>query len=283
MLRQACFVWLMMVCCSFVSTWVKAGDPNDGEGSQDPALFTRMPGFFIYSYQDIDFDRFEFTVGENKTQVIEGRHMAVTYYANEGVTIPSGLQVTRNYLNAASKVGGQKVFEFEDGGAQYMTLKVVQPGAETWVLVQAASNGMYNIDLIERKLMDQDVTANAESMAGSIRETGKAAIYGIYFDTGKADLKPESESALKEISKLLKSNAGLKLYVVGHTDNVGSFDGNMVLSRNRAGAVCQALIGRFGVESNRLLPYGDGPTAPVASNQTEPGRAKNRRVELVEQ
>ena len=131
--------------------------------------------------------------------------------------------------------------------------------------------------------MNQDVVADASSMDKSIRETGKAALYGIWFDTGKSELKPASEEALKEISKLLKNNSALKIYVVGHTDNVGTLESNMKLSQDRAAAVVNALTVTYGIAAARLKACGDGPTAPVATNDTEAGRALNRRVELVKQ
>ena len=96
-------------------------------------------------------------------------------------------------------------------------------------------------------------------------------------------LKTESDAALKEVSKLLSSDPGLKLLVVGHTDSVGVLEANMKLSQARAEAVVQALVRNYGVAGTRLKAQGAGPIAPVATNRTEEGRAKNRRVELVEQ
>jgi outer membrane protein OmpA-like peptidoglycan-associated protein len=96
-------------------------------------------------------------------------------------------------------------------------------------------------------------------------------------------IKPESEAALEEIAKLLKADAGLKVNIVGHTDSVGGTDPNMKLSQDRANAVMQALAGKYGITATRLKAYGIGPLAPVASNDTEDGRSKNRRVELVKQ
>jgi OOP family OmpA-OmpF porin len=84
------------------------------------------------------------------------------------------------------------------------------------------------------------------------------------------------------VARLLKADAGLKVFVVGHTDNAGALEGNMKLSQDRAQAVVQALV-RSGIDAARLRAYGDGPYAPVTSNDTEAGRAKNRRVELVKQ
>jgi OmpA-OmpF porin, OOP family len=131
--------------------------------------------------------------------------------------------------------------------------------------------------------MKQEVVANAAVMGNDINATGHVAIYGIYFDTGRSEIKPESDAALLEIAKLLKNKAALKLYVVGHTDSVGSFDANMKLSKDGADAVAKALSRKHGIAAARLKPYGVASLSPVASNDTEDGKAKNRRVELVKQ
>jgi outer membrane protein OmpA-like peptidoglycan-associated protein len=104
---------------------------------------------------------------------------------------------------------------------------------------------------------------------------------GIFFDFGKSDIKPESAPALQEIAKLLKAEADIKVWVVGHTDYIGSAETNAALSSARAAAVVKALVQDHGLDGKRLSSYGNGPYAPVATNATEEGRAKNRRVELV--
>jgi outer membrane protein OmpA-like peptidoglycan-associated protein len=107
-------------------------------------------------------------------------------------------------------------------------------------------------------------------------------VYGILFDSGKADIKPESAQAIGEIAKLLENDTGLELYVVGHTDNVGSVEANLKLSDRRALAVTKALI-EHGIAAARLRAFGCAQFAPIASNDKEEGRSKNRRVELVKQ
>ena len=131
--------------------------------------------------------------------------------------------------------------------------------------------------------MAQEVVADAESLANDISSSGHASVYGIQFDFNKATIKSESEPTLKEIAKLLEQNPKLNLYVVGHTDSVGQIDYNMQLSDARAEAVVRALTTKYGVSQNRLDPHGVGPLAPVASNESEAGRALNRRVELVKE
>ena len=253
---------------------------QDLEGSKDPVLFNRMPGYHIYRYDDVEFDKYEFKVSDSKTQIVEGHHLFIMYDVNSNVQAPSPLQIGRNYINAVKKIGGQLVYEYQDPGED-VVLKVIKSGMEIWAYVSANGSGTYGIHLIEKHAMNQDIVADANSMASSIRESGKIALYGIYFDTGKSILKPESTPTLQEISKLIKADPNLKLYVVGHTDNTGSLEPNMKLSWDRATAVVNALVTQYAVTATRLTACGDGPTAPVASNDNEEGRAKNRRVELV--
>lgn len=253
---------------------------EDAEGSKDSPLFTRMPGYHIYRYDDLQFDKYEFKVSNSKTQFVEGHHLFIYYDLNNNVTPPSPLQVGRNYINAIKKIGGQLVLEWDDAG-ENVVLKVAKNGVETWAHIYASANGTYTIHLIEKQAMNQDVVADANSLMSSIKETGKVAVYGIYFDTGKSTLKPESDPTLQEVTKLLKSNPDLKLYVVGHTDNVGVYETNLKLSVERALAVVNVLVSKYSVNAARLTACGDGPTSPVATNDTEEGKALNRRVELV--
>jgi outer membrane protein OmpA-like peptidoglycan-associated protein len=119
-------------------------------------------------------------------------------------------------------------------------------------------------------------------MKQAIHDSGKVALYGLYFDTDKDTVKAESQPTLAEIAKLLKSEPSLRLHVVGHTDNQGKLDYNLDLSHRRAVSVVGELTRMFGVTANRLDAFGCGVYSPVASNESEEGRAKNRRVELVQ-
>jgi OmpA-OmpF porin, OOP family len=136
--------------------------------------------------------------------------------------------------------------------------------------------------ILERTAREQRmVTLKAEEMQSAIAATGRVALYGIYFDTDKTEISPESRPALEQIARLLKENSGLKVLIVGHTDNVGAFDYNLDLSRRRAEAVVSALKTAYGIDGARMRPAGVGMLAPIAPNDAEEGRAKNRRVELV--
>jgi len=265
------------------SLTLAASDPNDTPGSKDPDVFSRMPGFQISSYEALEFDRYEFKTGSSKTEIVEGRRTFLAYTAKENITHPSGLQVIRNYVNAAKALGGGQVYAYLDGGTQYSTIRIIKGDSEVWAEVSGANNGMYNVQLVTKQLMRQDVVANADALSKGIKETGRVAVYGIYFDTAKADLKPASDPALAEIVKMLKADANLKVYVVGHTDNAGQFASNVKLSQDRAASVVNALVSKHGIIAARLTAFGAGPTSPIASNKTNEGKAKNRRVELVGQ
>ncbi|WP_242112405.1 OmpA family protein [Luteimonas aquatica] len=123
-------------------------------------------------------------------------------------------------------------------------------------------------------------TASAEEMASAIASTGNISVYGILFDFDKSDIKPESRPQLDQISQLLKDDAALKVAVIGHTDNKGTPAYNLALSQRRAEAVVHTLNRDYGIAGDRLRPQGKGDTEPVASNDSDAGRARNRRVEL---
>ncbi len=169
-----------------------------------------------------------------------------------------------------------------DGGEVY--IMVFSAMQENSADMAAGKRVATFVEIIETKVMERGmVSINAEAMSKGLATEGKIAIYGLYFDTDKADIKPESKPQLDEMAKLLKSNPKLKVYIVGHTDNQGALDYNRSLSQRRADSVVKALVTQYGIEQTRMGGYGVANLSPVASNATDAGRAKNRRVELVEQ
>lgn len=268
-------IWLVLFA---VSVGFAQGEA-DAKGSLDHPLFTRMPGYYISSYEVMEFDKYTSPYLSGQDENWEGRVTKLGYSIKSNAKPASMLQIGRNYENALNKIGA-KILVNE---GRVIEGKIAKDGGLTYVHVEAFNEGReYSVVVVEKGAMKQDVVADAAALGASIAATGKAAVYGIYFDTGKSIVKPESAPALDEITKLLKQNSGLALYVVGHTDCVGALDYNLQLSADRAVAVTKALIAR-GIAASRLKGAGVGPYCPVASNRTEEGKAKNRRVELVEQ
>lgn len=177
---------------------------------------------------------------------------------------------------------------------RFFSAKVPQSDGDAYVTVQTFSliddlyckelNGrtVALVHVLEPKARDKKmVVVEAAKMADSLSTTGSISLYGIYFDTDKASIKPESDPTLQEIAKLLASEPKLAVIVVGHTDSQGAFDYNIDLSSRRAIAVKAALTSKYGIDTGRLTAAGAGMMAPVASNDNDEGRAKNRRVVLV--
>lgn len=177
---------------------------------------------------------------------------------------------------------------------RYFTARVPQEAGDAYVTVQTYTliddlyckelNGrtIAVVQVLEPKGRDKKmVVVEAAKMEESLTTTGSISLYGIYFDTDKADLKPESAPTLKEIATLLGNDPNMAVLVVGHTDNQGSFDYNLDLSSRRAQAVKATLASEYGIDPKRLTAAGAGMMAPIATNDTDDGRAKNRRVVLV--
>ncbi|MBK8093743.1 MAG: OmpA family protein [Verrucomicrobiaceae bacterium] len=250
---------------------------------------------------------------------LEGKVTKVTYISNDPNR--TALEVFRNYQSELAAGGWETLwtgtgeelsagkgilfrslfadrpggtFALSHPGAQYLAAK--KGSAHLALFVANFKAGTVNpkslqpkagvpviaIDLIESKDMEEKmVLVKAEEMASGIIQQGVVNLYGFHFDTASATLKPESDATLDEVAKLLKSDPALRLLVVGHTDIVGKFEGNIELSKNRAAAVVSALTQRLPAAATRLTPCGVGYQCPIASNGSEEGRAKNRRVALV--
>jgi len=271
---------LMGVGIIVLATGVFAQQP-DWAGCKDHPLFpTRMPEYRIEDCKVENYGVYEFQSVKGPKTPVEGKFTFLTYaFTGQRGTEPSGLAVVRNYENAIRKVGGTIL---QSDPQRWVNGKIVKDGQEVWVEVLKGNSKIW-LRIVEKKEMEQTIVADAAAFGNDIRATGHAAVYGIQFDTGKSTIKPESAQTIGEVAKMLKADATLKIHVVGHTDNVGDINANIKLSQDRGEAVLQALVRDHGIAAARLRSYGCGQFAPVASNDTEEGRAKNRRVELVKQ
>ena len=258
-----------------------AAQVGDYKDCKDHPLFpTRMPDYRIADCKIEDFGFYEFYVTKGPKIPVEGKFTYIAYiYTGEATKEPSALAVVRNYENAIKKAGGTIL---QSVPTWWVNGKIVKGDQEVWVQAEKG-NGRIWLRIVEKKEMEQFVEADAAALGNDIRLQGHAAVYGILFDTGKSTIKPESAQAIGEVAKMLAADAALKIHVVGHTDNVGDVNANVKLSLERGEAVLQALVRDHGIAASRLRSYGCGQFAPVASNDSEEGRAKNRRVELVKQ
>jgi len=269
---------MILIVCFLLSAVIYSQE--DIKGSNDHQLFNRMPGYKIDGYEEKDFGVYDkFKNSDGKVTSVEGHYYYISYYIKKGEKAASDDQVIRNFINAVTKIGGKVIHEKKDD----VYLNLVKENKETWVRVRTKNRGEgYQLWIIEKNLMEQNIVADPKAMGDDIERTGRVAVYGIYFDTDSYTIKPESEPTLKAIAELLKTKTNLNVYVVGHTDITGDLDHNMKLSENRARAVVDALIKDYGISSKRLIGKGVGPLSPVSTNKTDEGKQLNRRVELVE-
>jgi len=244
-------------------------------------FFTVFEGFYIKDYcKYAEFGSYEFTVDRGARSIKkEGVFREVWFQKKEDNNrTVSGLQILQNHVNAIKAVGGEVVKE-SDGSV----FRTTYNGKELWIYVNANTNSSdldnYGIISIEVDLMKQEVSA--QDIKGSIASQGKIALYGILFDTGKSDIKPESEKAISIVASYLQENPEVNVYIVGHTDNVGDYAMNQKLSKSRGESVKNYLVSKYKIPVTRLTGDGVGPVCPVTINDTEEGRKLNRRVEIV--
>lgn len=255
-----------------------------GQSSQHcTPLFSGLANHSIQECITREFDKLEIYTKDKSNGYTKsektGEYMKVNFsFDGDFQKRPSALQIYQNYANAITKVGGEVLYNSENSGV-YGKLK--KAGDTYWVKVYTDGSGFYSQETIKEASMRQDVVMTAQEIGDAINAEGRVVFYGIYFDTDKAVLKPESAPTLTSIADYLKQHSGTKVFVVGHTDNTGAYAKNLSLSRDRANAVVNELVTKYGVNKAQLIAEGVSSLSPMASNSTEEGKAKNRRVEIV--
>lgn len=288
-----------------------AAAPVPATGQEAPSTAFRIVPYAGSSLRDSEvqaFDEYEFVIGREdngdvRSRRLEGR-VSKEVYDNPGGR--STLEIARNYEQALTGqglrivhrcagraecggtgtreanwtrvadmnigVGGDFRYLAAEGqvGGRAIAAAVMVNKQRSWVYVvegEAMQTGQAGVD--------------AAGLAAELAAAGKVRLDGIYFDTGKATLRPESSDALAQVAELMRTDPSLQLEVVGHTDDVGDAAANLRLSEERALAVRSALVIEHRVSDRRLRSRGAGESEPVAPNTSEAGRALNRRVELV--
>lgn len=303
MFKMLALLILLAPICALAQT-------RDVAGSRDFAGIGRFGGSVITGYQVRDFDAARMQAAAFKdgkpadARRLEGRITRIAYRTSPG---PSILEVSRNFETQLAKAGFETLLACDTdacGGIpfteaidalpipqmwvdgfnyHYYAGRKTDGGRETFASVVVSENNreiyaqliVAEVGSIENKMVD------AAAMARGLGETGHIALYGIYFDTDKAIIKPESRPTLEQIAKLLTGQPQLNVFIVGHTDSQGAFDYNMELSRRRAEAIAAELVKNYRIAAPRLRTAGVGMLSPVGSNASDSGRALNRRVELV--
>jgi len=309
-------------CALMFPVNILAQRDTDIEGGKDHPLISRFEGSVIEFYEHKNYDEYTLVLGfdEEEGQVDEvlnvegeitriqystgGDHTVFEIYKNYELALESANFTTLftwsdkmgnpdwqfwfyNYYGDINKMSSP--YDHPDGrmGFRYHVASGQNEGRNVYIVLYISSDDdtdwiLTSMDVIEEKEMKTGLVT-ARSIEKGLQLSGHSVLSGLLFDTGEATIKSESEPALKNIAEYLKANPDKKFFIVGHTDNVGEFENNMSLSENRAKAVMDELVSGYGVDAGQLKAYGVSSLSPVASNQTEEGKARNRRVEIVEE
>ncbi len=191
----------------------------------------------------------------------------------QGPTTLSQLQFIADYREAFTKAGWKVLYPTDATAAHAGSViaHYAKNGRDVWakVFYEYGANLSYSV-----------ADVGGENWAAKFDKDCHLPLYGVFFDFNQSVLKPESEPVLAKVAALLQARPALPVELQGHTDNVGADDANLKLSNARAAAV-KLWLTQHGLAADRLTSKGFGETRPVADNKSPEGRAKNRRVELV--
>ena len=252
-------------------------------------LIRPFPGSTLHerssTYQN--FDEYDFQVrnpqtGRSETRNVRGEYRRLVYHLNreDGSrnTDVSRVEYFENFKAAALEKGGE--IKWEDGRGLVFTIPR-EDGGITWCRVEVSVGaGATYLIIIDEQPLETTLEFGPAQMKAALDAEGKVALYGILFDYDKATLQQSSNKQLQEVLTLLLENPDLSLEIQGHTDSDGSEAYNLELSQRRSESVREYLV-LFGIAPSRLQAKGYGESIPVAPNDTDENKAKNRRVELV--
>lgn len=254
--------------------------PPSAVAQEQHPFIRKIPGFRLLqgsSFENFAAHRFRIETDEGLVkEEVRGPKWVLIYEDTDEDHVWSPLEIIENYRVAALEQNG-RILEVED-----QTLDFVVPlpeGGTAWGHVHAWRDD-YELTIVNKAPFEKQLTFSAREMKEKIDFEGRVTLHGVNFDFDKATLQPGADTVLDEVVTLMRDNPDLKIEIEGHTDNIGSRDYNLDLSQRRAETVLNYLV-QHGIAADRLTPRGHGFDRPVTSNDTEEGRARNRRVELV--
>lgn len=259
----------------------------------------RVEGRVTLLYYALPEGRSSLEILRNHQAGLEGKGFRITftcatgngscYAAREGRITGTAPYDFANALDAnpeLPRLDGDFIRNYFGTNARYLLAKLSRPEGAVYVGIAIAEHNRGNhafIRVVETKDMDGGKIGfiGADDMQKAIDEKGRVSLYGIHFDFDRDTVRDDSKPTLDEIARLLRTDPSLRLSVVGHTDAKGAADYNRELSQRRAANVRSALVATYAIDATRLESRGAGAAEPVATNDDEEGRARNRRVELV--
>ena len=169
-------------------------------------------------------------------------------------------------------------------GAQYKTVLISKLANTLWlqIIETAEETEISSTAFVALSAKpDNGIPMMTGQVSEKLRENGHSVLSDLEYDSGSSNLGVGPFKSLRELAEYLLTNPEVSVFLVGHTDNVGSLAANITLSKDRAKAVIDRLVEKYGVNPSQMSWDGVGYLSPIASNNTEKGRELNRRVEVV--
>lgn len=268
---------------------VAATFPAIAQEVTEHPLIRPFPGSVFDERRSEQFNHgeYEFRVGtpprDYTTETVRGVKRSLRYFLYHDDGSPnrdvSQVEYFENYKAAALERGGTVKWEDRHYGLVFTIPR--EDGGITWCHVQVSTSAARtSLAIIDEEPLITSLEFSPAQMLEALDADGRIALYGILFDFDKATLQQASAKQLQDVLTLLHTNPTLRLEIQGHTDSDGSADYNLQLSQRRAESVRQYLL-LFGVDPSRLQAKGYGESMPVAPNDSDENKARNRRVELV--
>lgn len=232
-------------------------------------LLPNVKGFEISSAKYFNYDEFTFYYAK-KGHLHKGEFWNIEYSKTAKDSYNYRYMLAHDYKKKLLALGGE-ILDDEDNSFVFKLGDSIGKFA--------SYNSSFSIKMIQKESFKQALILTPDAIKTELDKTGKITLHGIYFDFNKANLKAESKKAILSTVALMERYPDLVLSVHGHTDNKGANTYNNKLSSDRAAAVMDAIVAQ-GIDTSRLQSKGHGEDDPIATNDTENGRALNRRVEL---
>jgi outer membrane protein OmpA-like peptidoglycan-associated protein len=227
---------------------------------------------------------------EKELRANEDEHSAILVRASKMEAERARLEAERARMMSqatAEEADNAKLMAEEAQQREALSAKTAQQAQEEAEQAKALAESSANAAILARQEANlaseqaQTLRRQLENLQLRQTESGVVVTLGdVLFETGQADLKPEAETSLVEVVDLLQSEPEKKIRIEGHTDGVGEAEANLKLSELRANSVQSALVA-LGVDPKRIIAAGMGEDFPIASNETDEGRGKNRRVDVI--
>lgn len=208
---------------------------------------------------------------------VEVKHKSLTVFKGRTVDDMTGKPVEAD-IEIVDNATSSKVNDFTTNSATGKFIISLNSGKNYGIAVKA-DGYLFHSENFDIPNGSPDNLVDKEIRLKNIAIGSKIALRNIFFDIGKATLRPESNAELDRLVKLMKDVPSLKIEISGHTDNTGSASLNQKLSQDRAQAVVNYLISKS-IATSRMTAMGYGASKPVASNDTDAGRQENRRTEF---